>query len=334
MSDAHKTELPESQWCWRHILTAVLLLLIGFFSAKFSDIAKHANQENLREVRGVKGYRYINPLLECDGAQDLLTGEFRPSVQKVRHLVDTYKDAGDITSAAVYFRDLNNGPWFGIAEKEPFAASSMLKVAHLMAVYKAAETDAELLKRPIQYTFVYHAEPQTILAQQRITVGETYTVEELVRRMIVYSDNEALYLLQDKVPESNADHIYADLNLEFTQENEISIRGYSTIFRILFNSSYLDYTLSEQALKLLTQTTFEDGLRAGIPISIPVAHKFGERALANASKQLHDCGVVYYPDHPYLLCVMTRGNSLEKQASVIAAVSKEIYQQMDARYRP
>jgi len=27
--------------------------------------------------------------------------------------------------------------------------------------------------------------------------------------------------------------------------------------------------------------------------------------------QLHDCGIVYYPETPYLLCVMTKGWNFE-----------------------
>ena len=58
--------------------------------------------------------------------------------------------------------------------------------------------------------------------------------------------------------------------------------------------------------------------------NIPVAHKFGERELPNAD-QLHDCGIVYVPKHPYLLCVMTRGDSLTNLTTVIAGLSEVVY---------
>jgi hypothetical protein len=66
--------------------------------------------------------------------------------------------------------------------------------------------------------------------------------------------------------------------------------------------------------------------------NIPVAHKFGERTgFAGGVKQLHDCGIVYYPKNPYLLCIMTRGTDFTKLESTIAAVSKMVYQEFDSR---
>ena len=41
--------------------------------------------------------------------------------------------------------------------------------------------------------------------------------------------------------------------------------------------------------------------------------------------ELHDCGIVYYPEHPYFLCVMTRGGDRPKLAAAIADVSKVAY---------
>ncbi len=313
------------------IMFLVAVFACGFLAAKLSDMSLLVNS-GTHESRTVSGYKYINPLLECDNADQWLSSEFRPSLRMVQEVVNEQQRINHVSSVAVYFRDLNNGPWFGIEEKTPFAASSMLKTAHMIAVFKASEKDPSVLKRKIKYDHVYHTEAQTIEQEQKIVVGNEYAIEELVRRMIVFSDNEALYTLQDKVPEANADNVYIDLAMDFTPDNEISVRGYSTLFRVLFNASYLNYENSEKALQLLSHSTFNDGLRAGVPASVPVAHKFGERALANPLNQLHDCGIIYYPKHPYLLCIMTRGSKKEEMASTIAAVSRAVYTQMRSHF--
>lgn len=314
-----------------YFLIGVVCLLFGFVAAKISDISLLSSGHS-RESRRVSGFRYINPLLECDQADQWLTSEFRPSLEATEAIIDKHKKLGDVVTAAVYFRDLNNGPWFGVEEKQPFAASSMLKIAHLIAVYKQAEKNPSLLGRHVRYEKILHTEAQTITPDEKLVLGTEYTVEDLVHRMIVYSDNEALYLLQAQVPESATENVYADLGMEFTADNEITVRNYSTLFRVLFNASYLNYDNSELALKLLTQAGFDKGLRAGVPASIPVAHKFGERALANPLNQLHDCGIIYYPKHPYLLCVMTRGTSMDAQASTIADISRSVYSQIRLRF--
>ena len=33
---------------------------------------------------------------------------------------------------------------------------------------------------------------------------------------------------------------------------------------------------------------------------------------------MHDCGIVYIPNSPYLLCIMTKGNSNDKLLKVIS----------------
>src|SRR5207248_2823209 len=96
-----------------------------------------------------------------------------------------------------------------------------------------------------------------------------------------------------------------------TPNPQVSVVTYSSFFRVLYNASYLTRDDSQKALALLAGVDYKDGLVAGVPASVPIAHKFGEReTTGDTTKQLNDCGIVYYPSHPYLLCVMTRGDSM------------------------
>src|SRR3989338_6738009 len=98
-------------------------------------------------------------------------------------------------------------------------------------------------------------------------------------------------------------------------QNYLSPRDMSRIFRTLYNSTYLTKSYSEQALELLTKTDFTKGIVSGVEAKIAVAHKFGEYTeyptglLDIPNHQLHDCGIIYYPKKPYLLCVMTMGKN-------------------------
>ena len=79
-------------------------------------------------------------------------------------------------------------------------------------------------------------------------------------------------------------------------------------------------------LGLLSQSTFQQGLVAGLPAGIVVAHKFGERGYNNPTipDQLHDCGIVY-TKKPYVICVMTQGTGYDAMAGIIAHISKMVY---------
>ena len=125
--------------------------------------------------------------------------------------------------------------------------------------------------------------------------------------------------------------IYADLGLKVpadeAEENFITVKDYAALFRILYNASYLSREMSEKALKLLSEVVYEDGLVAVLPEGIKVAHKFGERAYEESGvKQFHDCGIIYYPGKPYLLCVMTRGDDFNALQGIVRQVSQTVYQ--------
>ena len=86
--------------------------------------------------------------------------------------------------------------------------------------------------------------------------------------------------------------------------------------------------MSEKALEYLSKSDFKYGLVASLPANIVVAHKFGFWA-ENGVRLLHDCGIVYYPNNPYLLCVMTSAPDKEGYDPTISELSRFIYQEVD-----
>jgi len=152
--------------------------------------------------------------------------------------------------------------------------------------------------------------------------------------MIVESDNDAMFALIAKHREEVLD-VYRALKLpdpNTDPDDFMSPKSYSAVFRTLFNSTYLRRELSEQALKLLTETTFKDGLVAGIEDSTLVAHKFGVYAgydeKGETQNELHDCGIVYFPENPYFICVMTKGRDFNVLTTVIKDLSRIAYEGM------
>jgi beta-lactamase class A len=163
-------------------------------------------------------------------------------------------------------------------------------------------------------------------------VGDQYSVEDLIYRMIVSSDNNAMILLVNNLPLPLQDKVFTDLGITIPgvrgTEDYMSVVDNASFFRILYNASYLEKSTSQKALELLTKSGFSDGIRRGIPKGITVANKFGER-LFNGKQQLHDCGIVYFKNNPYLLCVMSRGTNFNKLASSIRQISRVVYAEVE-----
>jgi len=218
----------------------------------------------------------------------------------------------------------------GINEKDEFTPASLLKVPIMMSVYKLADEDKTFLSKKIIDEVSSNGIVQDIVPTVQMIRGNNYTIEELVERMIIYSDNEAKNLLISQIKDNDQVQIYKDLGMAVpgvvSVDDYMSVHTYSSFFRILYNGSYLSRNLSNKALELLSRSDFKDGLVAGLPANIKVSHKYGERGLKDGIKQLHDCGIIYSKDDPYILCVMTRGYDWQNQADVLKNISKMVYE--------
>ena len=287
---------------------------------------------------------YINPLLEYEISDKLYGGELKNFDEEIGTLVKQKIKSGQAQEVSVYFRSLNNGPWFGINQDVHYFPASLLKVPVMLTFLKLADTDSTILKKKITYNqsdkdLIDFDNPLYFKPKETIKVEETYTVEELLKKMIIYSDNLSKNLLILNLPDTDKLlHVYTDLGLISepelnSQKDSLSVHDYATFYRILYNATYLSKDMSKMALALLVRSDFKDGLGAKLPINIEIAHKFGEYA-HDTVKQLHDCGIVYYPKSPYILCIMTRGSSFPDLEQTIQDISFTVYKHIDTQSNP
>lgn len=221
----------------------------------------------------------------------------------------------------------------------------MLKVVVMMAALKLAEQNPSLINEQLPYIASSSPFTQYYEPDDNMKTGD-YSVQDLIGSMIRYSDNNALdSLLSDQAINNEFSEIYALYRLPVYSATDttdfMSPKSYSGLFISLYNSTLFPWDLSEQVLNLLANTTFTQGLVAGVPAGTMVAHKFGENSDVQGTtvvdRELHDCGIIYAPGKPYILCVMTRGSgagpassSFPTLAGVIAGVSKLVYGQVTA----
>ncbi|MFH2019578.1 MAG: serine hydrolase [bacterium] len=316
------------------LLVALSAFLGGFF---FPKSALPSSQSFPNPAIRQAGYHYINPLLECENTSNIEHNTQLTSLKKslIKQIDDIYS-AGKITRIALYFRDLNNGPWFGINENDQFTPASLLKTPMMIAYLKTAEENSSLLSEHLLYDPTDNPPESPNPAISPLIVNTPYTIEELLTRMIAYSDNNAFNLLTLHMPYEQIEQVHLDLGLtvpsESTPDDFISVQQYAGLFRVLFNASYLNRPMSEKALSILATASYHDGLVAGVDDNIEIAHKYGFRHGNNGIDQLHDCGIIYYPNHPYLLCIMTKGHEFPSLATAIKDLSYSVYQNIKTLY--
>ncbi|NCN51043.1 MAG: serine hydrolase [Candidatus Pacebacteria bacterium] len=301
------------------ILSSVLFFIVGIAISPY--LKKGTSSTTITEKRET-GYKLINPLLEC--AESELKIDIH--LQSVKNKLEDTIKSRHTEEVSVYYRDLNNGPWFGINEETTFSPQSLLKLPIAMSYYKKADLDPNLLSSELTYS---EEIPSNRADQPSLELGKSYSVQSLIERALVLSDNQAFNMLTNSLSDSEIKKTHDDLGIPFpsatTPQNFVSVRSYASLFRVLFNASYLSWGNSEKILQLLTTSDFDDGLKAGVPSDIIVAHKYGI-SHSQELKQLHDCGIIYNPNRPYVLCIMTKGTNISEQQKTIQELSKIVFE--------
>jgi beta-lactamase class A len=287
----------------------------------------------------ISSFKYISADVVC-GRHDVISKlSYALLESEINKYIGEQQAREGVEEVSVYFRDLQYGPVMNINELANFVPASLFKLPNAFVFLASAESQPELLQRKISYSGVSSVSSQRIQPLQSALPEVEYTIEELLQMMISYSDNASYnaleaFILNDPRRESIRREVFQELGLidpTSRIEEAITPRGYSSLFRVLYNVSYLSEEYSELLLSWLADSPYEDGLAAGVPESIVVAHKFGERDLPDGVKQLHDCGIVYFPDNPYFLCVMTQGTDWESIEETIATISEMVWNEVESR---
>ena len=290
----------------------------------------------------LSGYAFIDPLLACNINNSNAYPQNKLLSQELQNIIDTNKNNGTISKASVYFVSFKTGAWADVYGNELFYPSSLGKIPLMIAYYQEAESNPDILTQELLYPpGQYRPKPD---AGHRAAGGNSARAvvhgKRLIEYMIKYSDNNATALLDANINQDTLNRVYGDLgiptedNVNLANADFITAHQVATMFRVLYNATYLSRDDSEKALQLLSQVSFTQGLVAGVPTSTVISHKLGLVGIApngvTTEHELHDCGIVYAPS-PYLMCVMTRGaGSLTNMESVIAELSKAAYQSAES----
>lgn len=282
-------------------------------------------------INRLSGRKYIKPLLFVEKNCEAET--FVTIKKNVSAAIENLKKTGDINSASVYVRLFKHGEWMGINEDITYQPGSLFKVPVLITYLRMSEKNSELLNK--KYAFAKVTQESKSLKQEfvknKIQIGKSYSIKELLRYMIVHSDNDATMLLLNNLPMTEFEKTFTDLGMskELTKnEARISPKNYASFWLVLYNGSYLNFDNSDYALGLLSETDFSDGIVKGVPPNIKVAHKFGEKG-DQTNHGFHETGIVYANNTPYLITVMTEGSHQEKLPAALQKISAEVYKNIE-----
>ncbi|MEC4051078.1 serine hydrolase [Flavobacterium sp. SUN046] len=321
-------------------ISLTYVLLIAASSSLITYIASNKNKDsetttsettasNNYNIKRLNGYNYVKPIMFVDNVSE--SENLASLKQNIVDVIETYKKGNAITSASVYLKEYVGNEWTSINPDEKYMPGSLLKVPELITFLKMNEENPGLLDKQLLFDHPFDTNKNPVYLSKSIKLGNSYSIRELLRYMIEYSDNNATMLLNNNIDVNTFKKVFTDLGLEAPDWNSssypITAKDFSLFMRTLYNASYLSMKDSEFATELLGKSDFKDGILKSIPTGTKIAHKFGEGG-DPLEKQLHESAIIYIKDKPYLITIMTKGKDMNKLPQVIRQISEVVYQNM------
>ena len=253
-------------------------------------------------------------------------------------------------SVAVY--DFQTGEEILVNPDAAYHPASTIKVHVMMEVFHQVEQGWFALEDclPITNSFTSIADGSKFSlevnddAEQTLypRLGQTESIAELTRLMIVRSSNLATNILLEKIgPKRVSDFIEAlDIQgVKFIRgiedraafrsgmNNSATARGLTQTMKLIAEKKVVSEQASEKMIEILLGQEFNESIPALLPETVKVAHKTGW-----TGNVYHDTGIVF-PDGrpPYVISLMTRGFAEDEGREAhacMADISKLIYEKL------
>jgi beta-lactamase class A len=288
----------------------------------------------------------VLPIISSVGAQGLKEGP-NAEIDAARANIEQMIAASGAEVVAVSFHDLETGRSLQLNERRSLHAASTMKLPVMMEVFRLAEEkqidlSRELGVKNVFYSIVdgseYRLDKKDDSDQEIYgLIGQKMSVRSLVDRMITTSSNLATNLLIQLVTppkimsllkEAGANDMRVLRGVEDSKAFAAGKNNITTaydlhlLFRAIAENRILSRASCDEMVAILASQKFNEGIPAGLPAGIRVAHKTGEITAHN-----HDAAIVFLPGRkPYVLVVLTKGISDQRQSSeLIAGISSVIY---------
>ncbi len=260
--------------------------------------------------------------------------------------LERLRDESKARAIAIALHDLESGLRFSLMGDRWFHAASTIKVAALLALFRATDEGRFRLDDSlhVRNRFIsaadgspFHLNPDSdAMPELYQAIGRTAQISALAEGMIAASSNLATNLLLDFLGVEYARKVLRDAQVDGVElrrgvedhtahekgiNNEVTANGLVTLLSAL-RGGFLSSESKEQAIGILLGQRFNSMIPAGLPAHAAVAHKTGEISTA-----CHDVGIVYLPERePYVAVILTEFDSeREGRRETVAAISEAIY---------
>ncbi len=239
---------------------------------------------------------------------------------------------------AVYFKTLDGKSEWTFRPDEAFHAASTMKVPVMIELFHQLKLGKVKLDDAIPIKNEFHSIVDGSVyalsaaddseAELYEADGQTRTLSELCELMITVSSNFATNLLIEKLGVENIRGTVHELGadgmnvlrgvedgkaFEKGLNNTTTVRGLGILMQAIAEGQAVDAASSGEMIAILQRQKFNEGIPAGLPAGIAVAHKTGE-----ITKIHHDAAIVF-AKRPFILVILVRGLADTKDSAALMA---------------
>lgn len=270
-----------------------------------------------------------------------------PDPDELRRSIEQITADAKTAGVGVALRDFENDFQFQLNADRVFHAASTMKVAVLLALFRAVDEGRIVLDDPLHvrnffrsaidrspFHLDHNSDGYPDLYRR---VGRTAKLRDLADVMITSSSNLATNLLLDFLGVDYTRGVLRQANvagLEIRRgvddekafaaglNNETSAQALVELFSVLRGGEFLSKESREGAIAVLLRQRFDSMIPSQLPKHATVAHKTGEISTA-----CHDAGIVYVPERqPYVIAILTEVNpDADVRRDTVARISKAIF---------
>ena len=245
--------------------------------------------------------------------------------QKLQKLAAPYKN-----KIGIYFIDLMTGSKLQINGHKKFPAASTVKIGVMAAAYHMAESGKLNLDKRLILRNSDKLSGSGVLRWMK--AGNVYSIRNLIRLMIVHSDNTATKMLIDHIGQDKINRYLKKIKLNDTRivdrtmlnEDEVNLTSPENMARLcaeIKKQNFFSYKSAREMLSFMKRQKYRWGIWKGVPRGIQIANKTG-----NLDKVLNDVGIVYSPSGNYVISIFTYGFEKKSDArKLINRISEVVY---------
>ncbi len=258
------------------------------------------------------------------------------NIENIKKAVDKAVEnlGGGILS--VGFKELSGGKTYFHNETHIFPAASIVKVPIMLEYFHQIESNG---LNPCE---IIELQEKDIVGGAGILMelhrGLPLTLRDLVRMMIVISDNTASNMMLDRLGMDEINAFSKSIGLDDTvigrkfmidpeakfSKNFTSVRDMVLLYEKLYRGEILNKANTEEAIGILSRQQYREKIPLHLPPKLKVAHKTGE-----ITGVRHDCAIILYESKPYTLCVLTEElPDVVKGDRLIAELSLDIFKEV------